>query len=162
MHRFFNYITPISLLVYSTLWILLKPYLGDMLDSDATAYLTIADRVAKGDYANSVNGLWSPLNAWLIAPFIQYGYNAWEIAKWLNFVFRAFNLVLFYRMLCTFQLNAFSKLALMQAASIFMAFAVYFQVFGDVLQLCFVLAYLLLLFHHGSLQKNIPLYFVLC
>lgn len=135
---------------------MLRPWLGDMLDSDSTAYLTIAERVSRGEYIESINGLWSPLNAWLIAPFIKQGHNAWEIAKWMNFIFGALNLFLFNQLLKQFKIESFIRLALMKAAAIFMAYAVYFQVFGDVLQLVFVLVYLCIIFSKQFTKKLYP------
>jgi hypothetical protein len=37
---------------------------------DASAYLTIARKYNAGDFHNAVNGYWSPLLSWLIAPFL--------------------------------------------------------------------------------------------
>lgn len=90
---------------YFILWILLQPYLGYLLDSDCVAYLTIAERVAKGDYFRSINGLWSPLNSWMLAPFIQHGYDAWASAKALNCFFGGAILVAFHHLLLRFEVS---------------------------------------------------------
>lgn len=147
-------ILPFSLALYAILCYALHPWLGYMLDSDATAYLTLAKRVADKQYAESVNALWSPMNAWLIAPFIRHGYDAWSVAKALNISFGAMLLPWIHLLFCRFNLSAFSRLALLKASAIFLAFAVYFQVFGDVLQLLFALPYLLLVFSKGYIYSS--------
>jgi len=140
-----KYITlPLSLMAYLLVWILLHPYLGYILDSDAIAYLTIARRVNE-DFQASVNGLWSPLNSWLIAPFIQQGLDAWKVAKALNFIFGAIVIVLVHFLFLRFQIKKIIYTILMMALSIAMVYFVYFQMFGDVLQLIFVILYLLVL-----------------
>lgn len=39
---------------------------------DATNYLDMASAVVRGDWGASVNGMWSPLYAWLLAPFLAF------------------------------------------------------------------------------------------
>ena len=89
-----NVILIFSLAFYSVLWLLLNPVLGYLLASDCVAYLTIAERFAKGQYFESINGLWSPLNGWMIAPFIKAGFNSWTTAKSMNYFIGAVVLLL--------------------------------------------------------------------
>ena len=89
-----NIILVFSLAFYLVLWLVLNPILGYMLDSDCVAYLTLAERFAKGQYFESINGLWSPLNGWMMAPFIKSGFNSWTIAKTMNCFVGAVVLVL--------------------------------------------------------------------
>ena len=138
-----------SLILYFLLWKMLNPILGYNLDSDSVSYLTIAKRVAEGDYFRSVNGLWSPMNSWLLAPFIQQGKDAWQSAKLLNFIFGFVILIQIFFLFKKFFLQNIAVYIMQFASAICMVCFVYFQMFGDVLQLIFVLVYLLLLF-----QKN--------
>jgi hypothetical protein len=124
---------------------MLHPFLGYLLDSDGVAYLTIARRVAEGHYVESINGLWSPLNSWLLVPFIQKGMNAWEVAKVMNVVFGGIVIGLSNFLFIRFRLGTWSRFCLLLSLAIVMAHNVYFQMFGDVLQLIFVLIYLLVL-----------------
>lgn len=139
-------VLPLSLLLYFLLWKLLHPLLGYMLDSDCVAYLTLARRVAEGDYFRSINGLWSPLNIWLLVPFIKLGYNAFEAAKWLNGIFGGILIFQFYFLCRQFKLSSWIVSCLMFTVPLVVAFMAYFQLFGDVLQLIFVLLYLSILF----------------
>ncbi len=147
MKNWFSYISlPISLGIYVILWNLLHPYLGYMLDSDCVAYLTIAKRIVNGQYLQSVNGLWSPLNCWLLVPFIQSGMNAFVAAKLLNAILGFIILVQVFFLFKKNNLQPFLSFLLMITSAIVMAYFVYFQLFGDVLQLIFVLIYLTLVF----------------
>ncbi|MCC7029059.1 MAG: hypothetical protein IT257_02055, partial [Chitinophagaceae bacterium] len=151
MNKFYKYLPLLlSLAVYLLLWIIMQPILGYNLDSDCVAYLTIAKRVASGDYFKSINGLWSPLNSWLVAIGIRNGLDAWWSAKIINCVVGALLLVqsffLFLRFKCSRYLCYYLQLAL----SIAMVYFVYFQMFGDLLQMIFVLAYLFVLWHKSD------------
>jgi hypothetical protein len=35
----------------------------------------VAKRLAAGDYGRAINGYWSPLHSWLVAPFLKWGVN---------------------------------------------------------------------------------------
>ncbi len=130
-----------ALIVYFTFWYGLHPYLGYLLDSDAVAYLTIADRVANGDWLKSINGLWSPLNAWLLVPFIKMGVDAWWVAKILNAFFGGLVLLLVYILFYRLRFNEWTRNLLLAVLVVVLVFFSYFQIFGDVLQLIFALAY---------------------
>jgi len=51
---------------------------------DASAYLTIARKYHAWDFPNAVNGFWSPLVSWLIAPFLGFGFATDVTAKVLE------------------------------------------------------------------------------
>lgn len=144
---------PIVLLFYIGCWVLLAPYMGYMLDSDCVAYLTIAERVARKDYFTSINGLWSPLNSWMIVPFINKGINAFDAAKVLNAILGGLVIIQFYFLLRKFQLSQFIRNTLLLILPLLVAYMVYFQLFGDVLQLIFILLYLSILLHKDLLYK---------
>jgi hypothetical protein len=139
-----NIILTFSLAFYWVLWLLLNPVLGYMLDSDCVAYLTLAERLAKGQYFQSINGLWSPLNGWMITPFIKSGVESWAIAKAMNFFIGAIVLVLSFLLTTRFVKNKTATYLFAIVFPIVLTYQVYFQMFGDVLQLIFLLGYILL------------------
>lgn len=146
MNSFSKYIGLfVALALYFLLWWMLGPFLGYNLDSDCVAYLTLAERVAAGDYFKSINGLWSPLNIWLCAALIRSGQEAWWSAKLLNFIFGAIILIQSHFLLGKFNTQKMVRHLLMPALGVAMVYFVYFQMFGDVLQMIFVMSYLLLL-----------------
>lgn len=140
----------ISLILFFFLWKVLYPLLGYNLDSDCVSYLTIAERVAKGEYMQSVNGLWSPLNSWILAFFIKQGHDAWATAKLLNMFFGVIVLIQSFFLFLYFNLNKKLIYYLQIALTVAMVYFVYFQMFADILQLVFVLAYVFILWRKDN------------
>jgi hypothetical protein len=58
--------------------LLLSPYLTN---ADAVSYVSLAQKYARGEIAAAVNGYWSPLLSWLVAPAIFFGANPVIAAK---------------------------------------------------------------------------------
>lgn len=143
MKSFVPYKIPaLALAAYFILYVLFYDSLQYMLDSDAVAYLTIAHKGALGDWDRATNGLWSPLSSWLLIPFIKNGVDSWTAAKGLNAFFGGVLLMQFWSLLKQLQ---FSQLKIVFGTFIMVVpicFFVYFQMFGDVLQLIFALAYI--------------------
>lgn len=154
-----NILFAVSIGFYFLLWQILNPVLGYMLDSDCVAYLTIAERVAKGDYFKSINGLWSPLNGWLLVPFIKAGFNSWDVAKAMNCFFGGIVIVLSQILFWKFSKNVFSKWLFAFSLPIMICYFVFVQMFGDVMQLIFVLGYLLLLFTDNYFESKFKIFF---
>lgn len=61
--------------------LLINPYLTN---ADAVSYISIAQKYARGDFANALNGYWSPLLSWLLVPPILAGADPIVAAKVLN------------------------------------------------------------------------------
>ena len=82
--RFVKYALPISIFVFAFSFILLFPFYKYIFDLDSIGYSAIAERVANGNYFESINGLWSPLSSWLAVPFIKAGINTITAFKYIN------------------------------------------------------------------------------
>ena len=128
--------------LYFILYALFYDSLQYLLDSDAVAYLTIARRVATDDWFRSINGLWSPLNSWLLVPFIKNGIDAWTAAKGLNAFFGGVLILQFWSLLKQLKFSNILVTAGTLIVVIPICFFAYFQMFGDVLQLIFALTYI--------------------
>lgn len=143
---------------YVICWLLLHPILGFMLDSDATAYLTIAEACAKGNWERSVNGLWSPLQSWLLAPIIRYTtLDAWQAAKLLNGLIGLGLLILAYRLMLFFTQKVQWKILYVCVFPVILTYFVYFQMFGDVLQVLLLLCYLFIVLHKQFFHSYLSL-----
>lgn len=151
---FNNIVLAFSLLFYGLLWWCLEPSLGYLLDSDAVAYLTIAHRIAGGDYLKSINGLWSPMNSWLLVPFIKQGLDAWASAKALNCFFGGVLLIQSWMLFLQLGIDKKTRTIFMMVLPMILVYMVYFQMFGDVLQLVFALTYIQLLLRHDFLSNT--------
>jgi hypothetical protein len=58
----------------------LTPYLSN---ADGVSYISIAQKYARGDFSEAVNGYWSPLLSWLLVPPILLSFNPVVAAKGL-------------------------------------------------------------------------------
>src|SRR5687767_8113954 len=87
----------ITTVAYAILIILTFPYLRYYIDNpDSVSYLSIAGKYASGDFANAVNGYWSPLITWMLAAFYTWIDNEILAFKGLQVMigwFALFNLV---------------------------------------------------------------------
>jgi hypothetical protein len=135
----------ISAILYVVIWVVLYPYFQYLLDADAVGYLTVANRVANNDWLKSVNGLWSPLNSWLLVPFIKNGWDAFRSALLLNAIFCFGILGCVHVLLHRFVTSGFFITMISVTVPIVLVYYSYFQVFGDALQLLFVCIYLIII-----------------
>jgi len=60
------------------------PWFLHRVGPDAMSYITIAQKYHTGDYRNAVNGYWSPLISWIMAPLLGLGAAPEVIAKCLQ------------------------------------------------------------------------------
>jgi hypothetical protein len=61
--------------------VLLTPYVSN---ADAVSYISIAQKYARGEFGQAVNGYWSPLLSWMMAPAIRLGADPAVAAKVLS------------------------------------------------------------------------------
>ncbi|MEO6136581.1 MAG: hypothetical protein ABIP35_15610, partial [Ginsengibacter sp.] len=112
------------------------------IDPDATGYLSVSEKLANGNYFNSINGIWSPFGSWILAPFLKLGFNGIITSKFLNGLYGAISLYLYYSLIKKWKINFFVEMAMMIGAVLLMIHFVYARLFGDLLQLMFLLIYL--------------------
>ncbi|MBU3677258.1 MAG: hypothetical protein FGM54_08800, partial [Chitinophagaceae bacterium] len=136
-------IPALGLLLYFLLWKALCSWLGYMLDSDAVAYLTVAERVGRGEYIQSINGLWSPLNSWLLLLFSHENMNFFYRAQLWNLLIGGILLIQTWMLMRLFQVKWLVAVMHQFALSVVMVYLVYYQVFADLLQCVFLMSYLL-------------------
>ncbi len=112
------------------------------IDADATGYLSVSEKLANGNYFNSINGIWGPLGSWILTPFLKLGFNGIISAKFLNGLYGAIGLYLYFSLIKKLKINFFIETAIMIGAVLLMIHFVYARLFGDLLQLMFLLIYL--------------------
>ncbi|MBI2731461.1 MAG: hypothetical protein HYX40_12055 [Sphingobacteriales bacterium] len=130
-------IAALLLLFFSTL-----PWYQYSFDVDATAYITIARQVANGEWLRSINGLWSPLNCWIAALFINYSKNPFLVFKLINI---GISCGIIYQTAALqkkiIQNTTLQTIILFSLPIILLAYT-HQQIAGDFLQLLFLLIYL--------------------
>jgi hypothetical protein len=133
----------LGILFYLFAWKLAYPWLGYMLDSDAVGYLTVAERVANGDFFQSINALWSPMNSWLLLVKQHQGMNFFFRAQVWNLFFGMLLLLQTWYLMYIMQVNTLIRVIAQGILSVVMVYLVYYQVFADLLQCLFILTYLI-------------------
>ena len=148
----------LAILLFVGLWRLLFPALGFQLDDDCTAYLQMADELAKGHWNRAFNSLWSPLNEWLLFPLLSitkaWGWTTFYTAQVLNAFFGVLVLVetqLFLRKrgFTDTQVGMF-----LLALAPVLVYYVFLQTFGDILQLLFIIPALHLLLRDDFVKNS--------
>jgi len=74
------------LIIYSILGLLLLKYYQYQINPDGICYLSIAQKYLNGDFRNAINGYWSPLLSWLLAPFLLSGLPPLLAAKLISLI----------------------------------------------------------------------------
>jgi len=59
-------------LIYAFIGLILVPYYQYSIDADGISYISIAQKYARADFKNAVNGYWSPFYSWLLAPLLFF------------------------------------------------------------------------------------------
>jgi hypothetical protein len=141
-------------LLYCLLFAFLYPWYQYVFDSDATGYLKVAERIAQGDFANSVNGYWSPLNCWFLVPFVKVGFNAVTSAKILNGFFGLGTLISIHFLLSKFELHKNTIIGIMFALVIMLLHFAFNQLFGDFLLVLVLTIYLNIICSENFIDSN--------
>ncbi|HVZ95593.1 MAG TPA: hypothetical protein VG847_01880 [Chitinophagaceae bacterium] len=130
------------LIIYSVLFFILFPGFRYVIDPDSTGYFSVAEQMAKGNFFNSVNGIWSPLGSWLFAPLIRLPVNEVLAAKYLNGVYGAATIVAFFYLVKKFRIRFFIEMAIMLTAVVLILHFTFFRLFASLLALVFFLLYI--------------------
>ena len=127
---------------YILLFFLFFPAYRYIMDPDATGYLSVAEQLARGNIYDSINGIWNPLNSWIVAPFLHFGFDGILTQKYLNGIYGLISLTAYFYLIKKLQINFLLEIALMTGASLLILFFSFGRLFGDLLQVLFLLLYL--------------------
>ncbi len=138
--------TALAVLVFIGAVGYMLPYYGYYLDTDAVAYETIWRRYATGELAQAINGMWSPLQVWLLVPFYKEGQLLanHHTAVLSNAIICILLLVSMAILIRKSKLSAVYQIGLIWIWSICLLYFCYLQVFGDLLS-CLLLIWVILL-----------------
>ena len=135
--------TYFPLVLFVLLWVCFHSLFQYHIDPDTAACLQITDEYAHGHFWDAVNGLWSPLQCWLVA-IVQYitSLSTLNATHTFNFIL---GLLFIWRLgyiTKQWQLSNFTQLLLKSSFAIFLFYACHAQLFGDVLLSYCILEYL--------------------
>ncbi len=148
-----------ALLMYVVLFII-YPHYQYYIDPDGTAYLTISQRYANGDYVKAINGYWSPWSCWLTAILIKQGFAAIPASVIVNTLGATGFLFISQSFFLKFNLTEKIQWLLNSTLALFLCFAIFWQSFDDLWECFFLLATLRLMLADGFRSK--PVLWVLC
>lgn len=122
-------------------------------DIDGTAYITIARHIAKGEWIKSFNGLWSPLNCWLAAPFMRFTEQDAVVFKIINAIACCGIIFQSYRLAKKFLTNNLLIHGILIILPVILLSYTHIQLAGDLLQLFFLLIYMNLVIQKDFFQR---------
>ena len=145
----YNRLFLIVLMLYMISAILLFNYYQYILISDGVSYITIAKEYALQHYDYAVNGYWSPLFTWLLAPFLIFGTTPMYMvhsAKILSLIIGLITLIglnsLFSKFITDEKLKIITILTLVPS----ILFFAFYLVTPDLLLICVLVFYFNLIF----------------
>jgi len=154
------------LITYSFLAMVLVSFFQYNVGGDGTSYISIAQHYATGNWQDAVNGYWSPLYSWLIAPFLTYGFDPFQavlIAKILSLIIGFFTIIGVSRLTSTFQLDGQVKKAiLVSTIPMILLFAIRYCT-PDLLVTCMLVYYFSIIFdpkYPEKLSKGVSCGFI--
>lgn len=140
----------LSIMFFIALVAVTYPFYRYYVDTDATAYLSIARHFVNGDRWRLVNSLWSPLSPCLTALMAMLlgggsdPYSMLEDAHVVNAIACILLLVVQDVFLKRLLGNGYLRNTLMLVLPVFLLYAMYEQLFDDLWQVLFLMIYLLI------------------
>jgi positive regulator of sigma E activity len=129
-----------SALLMCVLLFIIYPHYQYYIDPDGTAYLTISQRYASGDYQTAINGYWSPWSCWLTALLIKQGLAAIPASVIINALGAVCFLFISQSFFLKFSITGKLQWLLNITLAIFLCYAVFWQSFDDLWECFFLLA----------------------
>lgn len=136
------------LIIYSFLSaLLLKFYL--YTGGDGISYISIARYYAAGNWADAINGYWSPLYSWLMVPFFIYGVkhmNAVYVSHFISLVAGFFTIIGMWRFADKFELGINTRRAIIiSIVPLILSIALIYDT-PDLLLVCILMYYFNIIF----------------
>ena len=129
------------LLVYIFFFIFLFSGYRYLMHPDATGYLSVAEKIADGNYLRSINGIWSPLGSWILVPFIKAGGDAILFSKYLNGIYGLISLILFFYIIRELKIYFLPAVLIMGAVVFLLLHFSFSRLFADNLLVTILLTY---------------------
>lgn len=153
MKLIYKYNLQFSVLLFSALFILVWPLYQYIFDVDGVGYGMVARRLAAGDFANAVNGYWSPLHSWLIFPFLKLGLSEVIAFKLSNGFLSVATLFIINSLLKKVELNVKQRSAILFTSVILLLHYSYYELAADLLLVPLFLLYVNLVFSKNFFQS---------
>jgi len=123
------------------------------IDPDGTAYLTISQRYANGDFNKAINGYWSPWSCWLTALGIKAGMEAIPASILVNTLAGVGVLGVTQSFFIKMQVQRRLQWWLNTSLAVFLCYAVYIQTFADLWEVFLLLGSLRIMLADGYVRR---------
>ncbi|MBS4065309.1 MAG: hypothetical protein KGZ74_12155 [Chitinophagaceae bacterium] len=130
--------------VYCILFFLLLPLHRFVFDVDGVGYSLVAQHLAEGNFERAINGFWSPLHSWIVAPFIKTGLPVQTIFFCSNAVISVVILYLLKQFSVRLSLTPSQITVLLLASTVLLIQFSFYELAADILLLPFIISWLLL------------------
>ena len=140
----------IVLTVYSILALILITFFQYNVGGDGSSYISIAHYYATGNWNDAINGYWSPLYSWLIAPFLLSGYNPFQaviISRVISLVTGFFTIIAVNRFIQIYELEIWVKRAVLVSLLPIILFFALSRATPDLLVTCILVFYFTIIFN---------------
>ncbi|NYB51990.1 MAG: hypothetical protein HVN35_05485 [Methanobacteriaceae archaeon] len=146
----------VVLIIYSILALFSINYYHFNLGADGISYISIALKYVNGDWANAINGVWSPLYSWLMIPILLISYKpayAPYVTRIVSLIVGFFTIIGISRLSSTFNLDTPIKRAvLMTSIPMILFFAIFYDT-PDLLVACLLTYYFSIIFKSNYVDK---------
>lgn len=149
----FHY-TAMAFGVYAVLGAVLLYIHYYLIGVDGVCYLSIAREYLAGNFAGAVNGYWSPLFSWLLAPFLYCGASDFLATKVLQFLVGLAALAGMLQLARKYGISDSIRPVILLIAAFLIACFAYTWINPDLLLLCILIYYCNILFSPAYLDKS--------
>lgn len=139
----------IIMVYYLALSVWFISYYRHETDADGISYISLAQKYLNGDFANAVNGYWSPMISWFIAPFMSLGLEPIIAFRTVSILFGIMTLVGIDKLMTEVMISRFTRVVYLMALSPVVAWYAENDVGADLLGACVLLYYI-----HATLRDD--------
>jgi hypothetical protein len=123
-------------------------------NTDAVSYISIAQKYAHGDFKNAINGFWSPLFSWLLAPFLLLRIDATLMARILGYLIGGLLLAAIFLLSSRFALRPFLRITIGWAFIPIVLYYAYDMINPDCLVAALLALYFFVIFDPSYSEKK--------
>ena len=140
-----NKLLIIFLSTYLLLGLFLIPNYQYIINADGISYISIAQHYINGNFAQAINGYWSPLYSWLLIPFLLLSSNKVQIlffTKVLALIIGFFNIIGIYLLAGKLNFDVKLKTGILATSILLNLYFAFNFITPDLLVVCILIFYL--------------------
>lgn len=112
------------------------------IDRDTPSYIEIAIKYQQGQFYNAINGYWSPLYSWLLAPLLYTGLDPDKLLGYINVAASALILFQLFKLIKSFSLLFYLDILLQVSFALALALFCFLNITPDLLNIFSLVVYL--------------------